>query len=72
MGSLGSSKPAPVADSSERLARHLNGLFTPLKFPPDLAHRILTHGSHVSAKYGSNAGLSFTGTSPLCFGRAAA
>ncbi|TEB31974.1 hypothetical protein FA13DRAFT_1732253 [Coprinellus micaceus] len=43
------------------MAKHLNDLFSPLTFPPDLAHRILTHGSHVSAKYGSNAALGFTG-----------
>lgn len=60
----GSSKPASVQESSERMAKHLNDLFSPLTFPPDLAHRILTHGSHVSAKYGSNAALGFTGMSP--------
>ncbi|TFK23516.1 hypothetical protein FA15DRAFT_620706 [Coprinopsis marcescibilis] len=46
---------------SQHLADHLNQLFSPLKFPPELAHRILTHGSHVGARQGHNAGLSFMG-----------
>ncbi|KAJ2925025.1 hypothetical protein H1R20_g12087, partial [Candolleomyces eurysporus] len=54
-------KPAAEAEHAARLAEHLNGLFPSLKFPPELAHRILTHSSHVSAKYGSNSSFSFTG-----------
>ena len=63
-GTLGPSKPPSVQESSEQMAKHLNGLFAPLIFPSDLAHRVLTHGSHVSAKYGSNGALGFTGMSP--------
>ncbi|KAL1695311.1 ribonuclease-III-like-domain-containing protein [Schizophyllum commune] len=40
---------------------HLNGLFAPLKFPPELARRILTHGSHPKAVAGHNAGFTFMG-----------
>ncbi|KAJ7207065.1 hypothetical protein GGX14DRAFT_635984, partial [Mycena pura] len=38
---------------------HLNGLFSPLKFPPDLAARILTHASHPAAFHGHNAQSAF-------------
>ncbi|KAM6492137.1 hypothetical protein JOM56_011861 [Amanita muscaria] len=48
-------------DVSDSLAEHLNGLFPPLQFPPDLARRVLTHGSHPSAVNGHNAGLRFIG-----------
>jgi hypothetical protein len=43
-------------------AEHLNGLFPTLQFPPELARRILTHGSHPAATYGHNAAYSFMGT----------
>jgi hypothetical protein len=50
-----------VLDS--RFARHLNEQFSPLKFPPELARRILTHGSHRKAPIdGHNARLGFIGT----------
>jgi hypothetical protein len=42
-------------------AEHLNGLFPTLQFPPELARRILTHGSHPAAMYGHNAAYSFMG-----------
>ncbi|KAJ3739485.1 hypothetical protein DFH05DRAFT_1406934 [Lentinula detonsa] len=42
-------------------AEHLNNLFPELKFPLELARRILTHASHPAAIYGHNAGLSFMG-----------
>ncbi|KAF5336476.1 hypothetical protein D9611_006643 [Ephemerocybe angulata] len=61
LGVFGSEQPQSQVESSQRLAGHLNDLFQPLKFPPDLAHRILTHTGHVAAKYGANAGLTFTG-----------
>ncbi|KIM86892.1 hypothetical protein PILCRDRAFT_815332 [Piloderma croceum F 1598] len=49
-----------VLDS--RFSRHLNQQFAPLKFPPDLAKRILTHGSHnKSLQDGHNARLGFVG-----------
>lgn len=44
---------------------HLNSLFAPLKFPAELADRMLTHGSHSSAKVRHNARLSFMGASAL-------
>jgi hypothetical protein len=50
-----------VLDS--RFSRHLNQQFAPLKFPPLLAKRILTHGSHSkSVEDGHNARLGFIGT----------
>lgn len=45
-----------------RFSEHLNGVFPPLKFPTELAKRILTHGSHPQAMHGHNSGLSFMGT----------
>lgn len=49
------------AEVSETLARHLDRLFEPLVFPPDLARRILTHASHRDAVHGHNQRLSFMG-----------
>jgi len=40
---------------------HLNNLFSPLQFPPELAARILTHASHPDAVVSHNARLSFIG-----------
>lgn len=49
-------------ESDSRFSRHLNEQFPPLNFPPDLARRILTHGSHTKARAdGHNARLSFIG-----------
>jgi len=45
-----------------RFAAHLNRLFLPLEFPPELAQRLLTHGSHKAAARGHNARFSFLGT----------
>jgi len=42
-------------------AEYMNRLFSPLQFPPELAQRILTHGSHRLARRGHNGGLSFIG-----------
>lgn len=47
--------------SNSHLVEHLNGLFPPLKFPPELARRILTHGSHPSSVDGHNARFDFIG-----------
>ncbi|KAI0048728.1 hypothetical protein FA95DRAFT_1005870 [Auriscalpium vulgare] len=47
--------------SSSPLAQHLNGVFAPLDFPPELAARILTHLSHKDAAQGHNARFSFVG-----------
>ncbi|KIY47628.1 hypothetical protein FISHEDRAFT_74432 [Fistulina hepatica ATCC 64428] len=52
---------ATSAEGHSVFADHLNNLFAPLKFPPQLAKRILTHGSHPDAFQGHNAGLSFLG-----------
>ncbi|KAF8881212.1 hypothetical protein BD779DRAFT_1445729 [Infundibulicybe gibba] len=52
--------PSSSREPESRFAEHLNGLF-PLQFPPELARRILTHGSHPAAIHGHNAGLSFMG-----------
>ena len=46
------------------LAEHLNTVFSPLQFPPELASRILTHASHPDAKLRHNGRLSFVGESP--------
>ncbi|KAI1792730.1 hypothetical protein LXA43DRAFT_886881 [Ganoderma leucocontextum] len=43
------------------LVQHLNDLFSPLQFPPELASRILTHASHPDATRRHNARLSFVG-----------
>lgn len=43
-------------------AEHLNHLFPTLSFPPELARRILTHGSHPASVNGHNGALSFMGT----------
>ncbi|OBZ76930.1 hypothetical protein A0H81_03057 [Grifola frondosa] len=47
--------------SSSKLEQHLNSLFPPLTFPPELASRILTHASHPDAAYWHNARMSFIG-----------
>lgn len=48
-----------------RLANHLDSIFSPLKFPPELANRVLTHSSHRDAAASNNARLSFIGTLPM-------
>ncbi|KAH7912613.1 hypothetical protein BJ138DRAFT_1171799 [Hygrophoropsis aurantiaca] len=40
---------------------HLNSIFPPLQFPPPIAQRILTHGSHKAATHGHNGRFSFMG-----------
>ncbi|KAJ7070313.1 ribonuclease-III-like-domain-containing protein [Mycena belliarum] len=45
----------------EIFSDHLNGLFSPLKFPQELSARILTHASHPAASHGHNAQFSFIG-----------
>ena len=63
-------EPVPPSMSQEdwrrkdaHLVQHLNDLFSPLQFPPELASRILTHASHPDAKVRHNARLSFVGES---------
>ena len=45
----------------KRFVDHLDGLFQPLQFPPELSRRLLTHGSHKDAARGHNARFSFIG-----------
>ncbi|KAG1754660.1 hypothetical protein EDB19DRAFT_1667568 [Suillus lakei] len=66
--SLSSFKRAPqpaqsfqIAEDSAQFAAHLNNVFPSLHFPPELAQRILTHGSHKAAIHGHNGRLSFVG-----------
>ena len=57
-----SSHTAPrESDSDARFAAHLNSVFRSLEFPPELARRILTHGSHNAAIHGHNGRLGFIG-----------
>jgi hypothetical protein len=57
--------PRRPAKPDEIFAEHLNGLFQPLKFPPELSARVLTHASHPAAFHGHNAQFSFIGAFPL-------
>ena len=50
-----------VSYDDARLASHLNSVFRSLEFPPELAKRILTHGSHRAAIHGHNGRLGFIG-----------
>lgn len=49
------------ADASDSLSQHLNQTFAPLKFPPTLAQRILTHISHHDSVIGHSSRFSFLG-----------
>lgn len=55
--------PGVAVDNAEssRMAQHLNGLFSPLQFPHELAARILTHSSYRDWRVPHNARLSFVG-----------
>lgn len=54
----------PDTSEDSRFARHLNAQLSPLKFPPEMARRILTHASHKKAPIdGHNARMSFIGMS---------
>ena len=60
------SSEAPEEKASLRrdapaLKEHLDQLFPPLNFPPELAARILTHSSHPDAVHSHNARMSFIG-----------
>ncbi|EGO03359.1 hypothetical protein SERLA73DRAFT_46635 [Serpula lacrymans var. lacrymans S7.3] len=48
-------------DESNRLAEHLDSIFPSLNFPPELAQRLLTHGSHKDAVHGHNGRFGFVG-----------
>ncbi|TFY78307.1 hypothetical protein EWM64_g5705 [Hericium alpestre] len=59
--STSSQSSAPDA-SHDTLSQHLNTVFAPLEFPPELARRVLTHLSHKDAKRGGHsARLAFMG-----------
>ena len=49
------------SDDDARFAAHLNSVFRSLEFPPELARRMLTHGSHKAAIHGHNGRLGFIG-----------
>ncbi|KIJ63789.1 hypothetical protein HYDPIDRAFT_112748 [Hydnomerulius pinastri MD-312] len=53
------------AEDGARMAAHLNSVFHSLEFPPELAQRVLTHGSHKAAIHGHNARLGFVGRRAL-------
>ncbi|KAJ6486766.1 ribonuclease-III-like-domain-containing protein [Mycena sanguinolenta] len=58
----GPSRPSPPPQKPDQIfAEHLDGIFTPLKFPPELSARVLTHASHPAAFHGHNAQFSFIG-----------
>jgi len=60
--SFSSLKRAPQSfEDSAQFAFHLHNVFPSLHFPPELAQRILTHGSHKTAVHGHNGRLSFVG-----------
>ncbi|KAH8813752.1 hypothetical protein DL96DRAFT_1821003 [Flagelloscypha sp. PMI_526] len=46
---------------AQLFSTHLDTLFPPLSFPPDLTTRILTHSSHPAAYSGHNGQLAFVG-----------
>ncbi|KAG9311588.1 hypothetical protein JVU11DRAFT_7797 [Chiua virens] len=51
-----------VSDEDDaRFSAHLNSVFRSLDFPPELARRLLTHGSHKAAIHGHNGRLGFIG-----------
>jgi hypothetical protein len=56
-----------IAKKEAQFQEYLNRLLSPLQFPPELAQRVLTHGSHYLARRGHNAGLSFIGVSTYFF-----
>ncbi|KAJ7057796.1 ribonuclease-III-like-domain-containing protein [Mycena amicta] len=53
--------PSRPGKPDQIFSEHLNGLFSPLKFPPELSARILTHASHPAAFHGHNAQFAFIG-----------
>lgn len=53
---------SPGSEDGAKLATHLSSVFPSLHFPPELAQRILTHGSNNKvAVHGHNGRLSFVG-----------
>jgi len=60
-GSRTSGQEQRAVGQSSQLVEHLNTVFSPLQFPPELATRILTHASHKDAAVSHNARLGFIG-----------
>lgn len=58
---LSSYTASRTSDDDARFAAHLNSVFPSLEFPPELARRLLTHGSHKAAIHGHNGRLGFIG-----------
>ncbi|KII84584.1 hypothetical protein PLICRDRAFT_146714 [Plicaturopsis crispa FD-325 SS-3] len=54
-------RPSRKPADSTRYAEHLNGILAPLTFSPEMARRVLTHGSHPNAIDGHNGRFSFIG-----------
>jgi len=50
-----------LSEDDTRFVSHLNSVFPSLEFPPELAKRLLTHGSHKAAIHGHNGRLGFIG-----------
>jgi hypothetical protein len=57
--------PTRRRPTDRRREEFFSRLFSPLKFPPELAHRTLTHNSHSMARQGHNAALAFIGVCSL-------
>ncbi|KAF4603970.1 hypothetical protein EYR40_001145 [Pleurotus pulmonarius] len=58
-------KKSDIPSVEPYFAEHLEGVFPTLKFPAELARRILTHSSHPAAIYGHNAVYGFLGRRAL-------
>ncbi|KAF9220767.1 hypothetical protein BS17DRAFT_738801 [Gyrodon lividus] len=50
-----------LLEDDARFVAHLSSIFPSLEFPPELAKRMLTHGSHKAAVHGHNGRLGFVG-----------
>ncbi len=57
--------PTRRRPTDRRREEFFSRLFSPLKFPPELAQRTLTHNSHSMARQGHNAALAFIGACSL-------
>ena len=62
-------QPTPLSKlkTEPHFATHLNMIFQPLKFNPEIARRCLTHASHPSSINGHNAAMTFLGSFKLIF-----
>ena len=57
-------QPTPLSKLKPQphFATHLNTIFQPLEFHPEISRRCLTHASHPSSINGHNAGMTFLGS----------